>query len=294
MPSRMDRYYENSEFDPVASGGRTSKNSQLYKELYNNKIYTEFTDIDKEDVINLGSPINSLNNNGSRNTSNRISNFYSNNINTGETKSNNVTYRKILEEDNKDKVYNINDAIEIAKKNRTLEDEEEKKRRLKSVEYSILSDLSQEKLKEYHDKKEKGISKDEEENLEELIHTITSNSLRKKIDDELLKDLMPEDENETIISEEMLDEIKENSKIEDTNKIETTSELEKNIDKSFYTRSMDLKKEDLIFEKDETEDDLDISFMDKKEKSIGRTIAIIMLVLLVVGLLIFILHRFVQ
>lgn len=53
-------------------------------------------------------------------------------------------------------------------------------------------------MAEYRENKKK-MSKDEEENLEELIHTITSNSLRKKIDDELLSDLLPTEEDETII-----------------------------------------------------------------------------------------------
>ena len=52
---------------------------------------------------------------------------------------------------------NVNDVLELARKNRSALDEEEKKRKIKSVEYSILSDLSQEKIKEYHEKKEKGI-----------------------------------------------------------------------------------------------------------------------------------------
>lgn len=315
MASRMDKYYNDSEFNPVAAGGRVSKNSQLYKDLYNNRTYTKFTNIENN-AINL-SNIDTTNNNNRRSTSNKARNFYENNVSKSSQKIDNVTYLKILEDDTKDKIYNVNDVMEMAKKNRTLEDEEEKKRRLKSVEYSILSDLSQEKLKEYRDKKEKGISKDEEENLEELIHTITSKSLRKKIDDELLKDLLPLDEDETIISKEMLDELeKEDNKeiiiddnldiknededtkdIEDddkdtANKLDTTSELEKTIDKSFYTRSMDLKKEDLIFENDDNE--LDESFIDEKGSSIGKIIGIALLVLFVVGVVIYILHRFVQ
>ena len=283
MTSRMDRYNQTAR----GISSRTIKNQQLYKELYSNKMYTEFTDIEKDNVmeINVNSEKTPMNR---RSDASRTKMFYekNNNDNTKDRLSINSSYQRIFETD-EEKSYNINDILEFARKNRTDIDEAEKKRKIKSAEYSILSDLSQEKLKEFQEKKEKGISKNDEENIEELIHTITSNSLRKKIDDQLLDDLLPKDENDTLISKNLLEEI-ENGKIDDIDddtkeQVENTADLEKGLDKSFYTRSMDLKREDLILKSDE--DEQDTSFDEEKEGPLKIIVGIllIMMVLTVVG-----------
>lgn len=283
MTSRMDRYNQTAR----GISSRTIKNQQLYKELYSNKTYTEFTDIEKDNVmeINVNSEKTPMNR---RSDASRTKMFYekNNNDNTKDRLSINSSYQRIFETD-EEKSYNINDILEFARKNRTDIDEAEKKRKIKSAEYSILSDLSQEKLKEFQEKKEKGISKNDEENIEELIHTITSNSLRKKIDDQLLDDLLPKDENDTLISKNLLEEI-ENGKIDDIDddtkeQVENTADLEKGLDKSFYTRSMDLKREDLILKSDE--DEQDTSFDEEKEGPLKIIVGIllIMMVLAVVG-----------
>lgn len=293
MPSRMDRYNSNNN-DNI--GSRSTRNEQLYKELYSNKTYTEFTDIDNNNVFDLS---NSNNSSNRRSSFSKAKLFYDNGLDNitndlGKTDLNiGSSYQKIFD-DPKDKNYNINDILETAKRNRTDLDEEEKKRKIKSVEYSILSDLSQEKLKEYHDRKEKGITKDEEENIEELIHTITSKSLRKKIDNELLSDLMPDDEDDSVISKNLLEELEQGSSddIDDDTieQVENTEDLETGLDRSFYTRSMDLKREDLILKKDEEE--LDESFADDSG-STARTIIIIILALLVIGSIGYIIYNFI-
>ena len=291
MPSRMDRY--NEESHDVSS--RTTKNQQLYKDLYSNKMYTDFIGLEKDNVVDL-SMVQESKKNISRSDYNKGRMFYENNkntINESENTSINSSYQRILDED-KEKLYNINDIMEYARKNREIKDAEEKKRKLKSVEYNILSDLSQEKVKEYRDRKEKGISKDEEENLEELINTITSKSLKNKIEDQLLEDLLPQDEEETLISTALLDEIEKGTanEIDDDTKevnentkeqIETTEELEKGLDKSFYTRSMDLKKEDLIL-KDEIHDE-DDDYEDESHSGLKTFITVItvLLIIAVVG-----------
>ena len=175
--------------------------------------------------------------------------------------------------------------MDMARKNRTEEDEEEKKKKIKSAEYSILSDLSQEKLKEYRERKEKGISKEEEEELDELIHTITSKSLRKKIDDELFNDLLPDSEDEETVSRDLLEDIKD-AKLDDDKteftkeQVENTADLENGLDKSFYTRSMDLKREDLILHDDEEE--MDDTF-EEKNTSILKIILIVLIITIMVG-----------
>lgn len=286
MASRMERY-DNS-LRNVSS--RTAKNQQLYKELYSNKTYTEFMDIENDNVVELNSN-EELFNNTRRSNLNRNRVIYSNGTNQVQRRSDlgiNSSYQKILEED-KEKTYNINDIMEMARRNRTELDENEKKLKIRSAEYSILSDLSQEKLKEYQERKEKGLSKDEEENLEELIHTITSQSLRKKIDDHLLTDLLADEDSDTFVSKKLLDEIENgsNDEIDDDDtkeQSENTDSIEKGLDTSFYTRSMDLKKEDLIMPSDENEE-TDLSFEDEKEGPLKVivTIVLVLLVLAIVG-----------
>lgn len=285
MTSRMERYNNSSK----SVSSRTTKNQQLYKELYSNKTYTEFMDIENDNVVELNSS-DDLFNSKRRSNSNRSRMNYNNITSQTSRRSDlgmNSSYQKILDED-KEKSYNINDIMEMARRNRTELDENEKKLKIRSAEYSILSDLSQEKLKEYQQKKEKGLSKDEEENLEELIHTITSNGLRKKIDDQLLTDLLADEDSDTFVSKKLLDDIENGatSELDDDTKEQSDNEdsIEKGLDTSFYTRSMDLKKDDLIMPSDQ-EDGEDLSFEDEKEGplKVVVTIVLVLLVLAIVG-----------
>ena len=285
MSSRMDRY--NADLRSVSS--RTTKNQQLYKELYSNKTYTEFTDSVGDNIVDLTSVSNK--NVVRRSNYNRTRSSYDESLN--ENVNVNPTPTKTLRElfdEVEVKNYNINDVMDMARRNRSEEDEEEKKRKQKSAEYSILSDLSQEKLKEYRERKEKGISREEAEELDELIHTITSKSLRKKIDDELLNDLLPDSEDEETVSRDLVGELDQSNtdEIEFTkDQVENTADLENGLDKSFYTRSMDLKREDLILHDDKEE--MDDEFEDKKSSTLKvvLTILISTIIIVLIGYLIY-------
>ncbi len=303
MVSRMDKYH--SESIPV-NQSRFQKNEHLYESLYNNKVVTEFSEINNN-VLDLTS--------GTSSSSNRRENYQKNKASfpnyRADVAEEKVAFPNSIDkiiEDPSEKNYNINDILSEARKNRSLTSNDEKKR-LKTVEYSILSDLSKEKLAEYRENKKK-MSKDEEENLEELIHTITSNSLRKKIDDELLSDLLPTEEDETIISKELLSSIedtedialeknkvnedsdKENSDKEDSDKEDflkdTTNEME--IDRSFYTKSMDLSKEDFEIDDDDSDDD---SFLEESKMSTTKKIFLVCFIVLVIAIVGYIVYRFI-
>ncbi len=285
MPSRMDRY--NSENENV--GSRTNNNQKLYKELYLNKTYTEFTDNVKDNVVDL----TNANQASARTRSelNRTHLYYGNNGNNTSTKNNfnqiSNIYKDIINNDAENKNYNINEIMEDAKRNRKDDDEESKQRRIKSAEYNILSDLSEEKLKEYKEKKQKGITKEEEENLEDLINTITSNSLRKKIDNQLLADLLPGEDEKTSTSllEELADGLPDETDDDATDQMEDTEDLSKGIDRSFFTRSMDLRKEDLILDDQEEADD---SF--KEKSSVLKKIIIALLIIAILAIIGYILY----
>lgn len=276
MATRMDKYQ--TEQNKISS--RSEKNSHLYQELYTNKVYTEFTNVENN-VIDLEDIKQTR-------ISNKRENYHRNKFFLNEQENYNDSHdcneekqKTSLEEKN----YDINDILENAKKNRKELDEEEKKRHIKTVEYNILSDLSQEKIKEQE--KNKKLTKDEEENLEELIHTITSNSLRKKIDDELLGDLLPTEDSETIISKELLDEIEKNEEYNgknDENIEDEEDSIYDQIDKTFYTKSMDLSEEDFEFEEDK-------SFLE--DNKIGTKILIFLLIIVVMSVLGYIIYRFI-
>ena len=295
MSSRMDRY--NDQIRSISS--RTTKNQQLYKELYSNKTYTEFTDNVKDNIVDLTNTDNT--NVNRRSNFNRTRSLYEDRMygNSKELETPRKTIRELLEEESEIKNYNINDVMDMARKNRTLEDEEEKKKKIKSAEYSILSDLSQEKLKEYRERKEKGISREEEAALDELIHTITSKSLRKKIDDELFNDLLPDSDDEETVSRDLINEISDapvkmdesdDEKEYTKDQVENTADLENGLDKSFYTRSMDLKREDLILNDDEEEPE-DDSYEDGKN-SVFKIILTIVIVTVLVAVFAYVIYKY--
>lgn len=286
MASRMDKYNKEENNSTTSSQhqsqSRLTKNEKLYEDLYTNKVYTEFNNSNFDNVIEL----DNINNNDS-NTIMKREQFQKSKSLIPEEELSKTNYNIDLlnnNVNNEEINYNINDVLENAKKNRNEQDEIEKKRRIKSVEYSILSDLSQEKIKEYQEKKQKKLTKAEEENLEELIHTITSNSLRKKIDDELLSDLLPTEESETIVSKELFDKIEE---IEQrTMEIKTQMEEDDKMDNSFYTKSMDLSNEDFELEED-------YSFIEEKKGGIISKVLIISLILIVICIIVYIICNFI-
>lgn len=283
MVSRMDKYRPDSAKNIQS---RSKKNEHLYEQLYTNKVYTEFTNIIDDNVVDLQSFSQS-------NVPIKREDYQKNRILNSEIQhetSQIPTVDNSKKSDSlEDKNYDINSVLENAKRNRNIDDELKQKRYLKTVEYNILSDLTMDKLKEERDKQQK-LTKEEEENLEELINTITSNSLRKKIDDELLSDLLPSKDSETIISKQLLDDLEQadssdNAQLTDTNSEEDDDENE-GIDKSFYTKSMDLSEEDFEMEEDN-------SFIDPPKMNLTEKILIVIFILLIISIIGYVLYRFI-
>ena len=293
MPSRMDKYNEAQESNRITTT-RSQKNEQLYRNIYTNRRYTEIGNIEKDNIVDITNSFGQTSRT-SRSDFQKKRKLYEDGF-INDDYLNDYNEENGTTEIEKTKSYNVNEILEAAKKNRTDESEEEKQRKIRNVEYSILSDLSQEKLKEYRERKEKPLSRDEEENLEDLIHTITSNSLRKKIDDGLLTDLMPETSEEPVVSNDFLasldlvtDESDKNEEHIDEDKELT---LETTIDKSFFTKSMDLNKEDIMEKKNAIDEEADESFEDEK-MPVWKVVLIIVLVTIVLGLLAYVILRFI-
>ncbi len=252
---RMERY-DNSNRSTVRS--RTEKNQDLYNDLGKLEKYTTLTDVSKIEAVELNA---AKKNYRTREGYHSLKDY---DIDIEKPKE-----RKELDEFNflyndEHKTYDINKVLEEAKELRER-DSLEKKRKLHNEKYNILesSEEDLEKFKEETKLRHKPIENEEE--LEELIHTITSKELREEIDkkeaesndnNSLLSDLMATNVNEEVLKP-IATKIEDSKVEEDTKKLdkvkEKTMSLKDEIDKSFYTKSLDLSEEDFISDDEEEE-----------------------------------------
>ena len=252
---RMERY-DNSNRSTVRS--RTEKNQDLYNDLGRLEKYTTLTDVSKIEAVELNA---AKKNYRTREGYHSLKDY---DIDIEKPKE-----RKELDEFNflyndEHKTYDINKVLEEAKELRER-DSLEKKRKLHNEKYNILesSEEDLEKFKEETKLRHKPIENEEE--LEELIHTITSKELREEIDkkedesndnNSLLSDLMATNVNEEVLKP-IATKIEDKKIEEDTKKLdkvkEKTMSLKEEIDKSFYTKSLDLSEEDFISDDEEEE-----------------------------------------
>ncbi len=250
---RMERY-DNSNRSTVRS--RTEKNQGLYNDLGRLEKYTTLTDVSKIEAVELNA---AKKNYRTREGYHSLKDY---DIDIEKPKE-----RKELDEFNflyndEHKTYDINKVLEEAKELRER-DSLEKKRKLHNEKYNILesSEEDLEKFKEETKLRHKPIENEEE--LEELIHTITSKELREEIDkaesndnNSLLSDLMATNVNEEVLKP-IATKIEDSKVEEDTKKLdkvkEKTMSLKDEIDKSFYTKSLDLSEEDFISDDEEEE-----------------------------------------
>ena len=271
MPSRMDRYIDTSE---KRTYSRSDRNKELYENLGNNTRYTNITDVTNANAIDLT--------NASKNT------------NTREGYHQMKAYKPVevvpkvkkelddfnfLYQNRENRIYDVNRVLEEARKNRTV-DEKEEKRKLKNTSYNIITSLDKEELEKYRKERQNRIRTPEEEELRELIDTITSKTLAGEIDQatsvDLLSDLMatnildrvempteekePEEEIEKTDHElELSKEVLDKNQLEEIKKVTAEEiiieDVEDNTkltgaDTDFYTKSMDLSNEDFEMETD--------------------------------------------
>ena len=268
MRSRMDRYYNNDNIDTYS---RSDKNQDLYNNIGNNKRYTSLDDVNNSNVFDID--------------------YAKKNVQTRQGYHQMKEYDDMLQapklkkeldefnylyQDREIRVYDINSVLKEARENRIEKDELEEKRKLKNTNYNILAGLNKEELEKYRKEKIERTRPDEEE-LKELINTITSKTLAGEIDKktsmDLLGDLMATssaDEVEKPVEEEKVEEEKKlelSKDILDKDQLDKVKEIKedtknddkkgimKNADDDFYTRSMDLSDKDF---------ELDGEFAEKK------------------------------
>lgn len=231
MKSRMDKYQDTSSKRKEIK--RTNKNQDLYSDFYSNTRYTNLDNYEDDHVVDFYSSSKNMNKRGDYHKVKE----YKTLLPSNEIK-NKEDLKKYLEEDNK--VYDINRIIANAKKNRQQQEEElERKRKLRNSQYNIFEGTTLEELKERKKKIE-----EEKEKIDEMINTISSEQLRNDIDNELEKDLFSDLMPTQTKQEALADEVKKlMAETEDIEKEEKEPTLQ-DIDRSFYTKSMDLSDAD--------------------------------------------------
>lgn len=269
METRIDKFNESK------SMSRVAKNSSLYREINDSELdnfnvrsnATVIGNQDKEiDVEQIKKILDKRYNSAPRRRSIRI--------------EPQEEVSRISVDDTKE--YDLTKVLEKAKDEKVETYEENRAKKLRNTQYDILNNLnldaSEEEVKE-----EKKI--DPEENLMNLINTITINEAKKqesKKDDvdplDILTDLKGEGDTQvydSITTVTKITEIKEKEKEKiDNNKDNNT------IDNSFYTDNLFKKKD---FEEDSND------FVDEDKLGIGIKILIaLVIIVFVVGLVLFI------
>ena len=289
MESRMKRYDE----EPTKKMSRSARNKELYERLDDNT-YTTYTNVKNTNAIVL----DDANKNYRTREGYQKIKEYSDLIPQPKIKQK-LEDLNSLYQNNENKVYDINSVIEEAKKNRVEKDELEEKRRLKNENYNILTSIDEKKLEEFRANRNRVIRADQDE-IKELINTITTKAINGELDREtsvnLLSDLMAtqaldrvdgmseeeKEQGQDILSESDLKLVEEKKEEYEATNQDTNHNkvIFKDMDQSFYTRSMDLSDKDFDLNDQEDEDGI-------KKGHTGLKVFFILFLLAIVGVLVF-------
>ncbi len=285
MRSRMDRY---KEIQSTQTKTRSDKNQELYQSVGTNKRYTNFTDVTNANAYDLSDIGKSTK---TRENYQKMKEY--NMVPMPKVKKELEDFNSLYQ-DHENKIYDINSVLQEARKNRVEKDALEERRKLKNTNYNILANLNPEELEKYRKEKKEKVIKPNDEEIRELIDTITSKTLAGEIDKatsiDLLSDLMatnvmdkvekpqPEDKEELeddqlTLSKEILDKEQIEKMQQLKEKEEKRPEALKDADTEFYTRSMDLSDKDF---------DLEDEFKEKKIP-IGIKIFLIIIIIAIVA-----------
>lgn len=290
----MDRYHHESDEEKYT---RSDKNQELYQNIGENAKYTNFTDVTNSNVFDIS---NAKKNYRTREGYHQIKE-YKDVIPTPKVKRE-LDEFNYLYQDHENRVYDINSVLKEARENRLEKDELEAKRKLKNTNYNILASLNPEELEKYRKEKKERAKPDEEE-LRDLIDTITSKTLAGEIDQktsvDLLSDLMAtnvmdrveqkeenkEKEEKLELSKQILDkeQLEKVSKIKEKEKETEKTGIMKDIDNDFYTRSMDLSDKDF---------ELDDEFKEKKVPIIVKILLTIIILIVIAAIGYFVYNNF--
>ncbi|MBQ9011029.1 MAG: hypothetical protein IJ093_00055 [Bacilli bacterium] len=242
MASRMDKYYDRNQ---PAHNSRRSRNKDLYSEIYTYGKYSniegiaEIDNANQVDLTQVRQLLNNRENYQKERHYRRLTGDYIEPV----KKEPKVTRRfPELEEKN----YDIRDVLKEAREKKEPDDKE---RALHNTEYNILKNIDLKKALE--SKKYYPVYEEDEDDLKELIKTITNTSMLNKINDadlaaDLLSDLQA---NDTQVGQ--LKNVKE--LLNDNTNVRTREVVREDpdYDKSFFTSSLKLNKSDFVDNEEE-------------------------------------------
>ena len=247
MPSRMDRYYNNTRSE---MGSRSRRNSSLYDNIYDGKEYSNvrgITTIEKNNEIDLDKIKELLKEHEeSKNVFRSVA----------RRPVEQIEYDDIQDEKN----YDVMEVLSKAKDNYV---EDNKNRSIKDTQYNILKNIDI-----------KNTSTEDEQSLKELINTITSTSILNKLGDKDLSldmlENLKSDENTIVGARGTNDVFK--------NEIESAKNEDDTLDKSFFTSSLSFNDSDF-------EQLNDIKSSLKKNNILISILVFIFLALIITGIL---------
>lgn len=243
MPSRMEKYYEMK--------SRTTKNKELYRTIYDEAEYTNVEGIsvieknEKIDIEKIKELINGTNN------VNKPKEYKKESI------------KPLAEEIEEQKNYDIRDVLNKAKSERTDKDS-----RYSNTKYNALKDIdlnSETKVPDNVD----------EDQLKSMIEAI-SNKNKTELTSDLLDDL------KSICDPNLKKEVKEEIDNQNT-QLQNTQLIQDNLDKSFFTSSLDFSSEDF-------EDLKEIKENIKKNNILTKILLFILLVIIITGIIFLVYH----
>ena len=313
LDRRMRRYDEVSDTPKLS---RRELNQDLYNSLNDTNSFTTYADINKSNQYVLDATSKSYR---TREGYQKLKE-YGDLVPKPKVKKELDDFTNLYKE-TENKIYDINSVIEEAKRNRKNFEEEEK-RKLKNNSYNILTDLSQEKLEEFKKNRKKVVRANEDE-IKDIINTITMKAINGEIDQatsvNLLSDLMAtqqmdmvegisleqtkgevvievteNQENESsekinndVLSQEEIKMVEEKKIIDDLKDKEyqdknQSKNIFRDMDQSFYTRSMDLSDKDFDMGNDEEEE---------KKKHTGLKVFVTIIILLIMAAVTYYLYK---
>ena len=268
MVSRMEKYYHNNK----GTKKRSQKNIDLYRDIYKDSEYSNiegFATMDKNNEIDLTKIKNTLKNreNYKRQKEYKI-------ITHEDTEEENVV--NDFKEKEQQRNYDIRDILIKAKDKKP---ESDTPRSLDNTNYNILKNLKLDNEKNLYKDKYKDFEQDE---LKELINTITNTSMLNKMNDEELGLNMLDlgsKETENASVEEILKEAK---KYEEKKNNNTSPD----VDDSFFTSSLNFAKSDF--------EDAEEYLKTKKTRKILYKLLVFSGLIIMTGLVIFLVYYLIK
>lgn len=247
MKSRMEKYYNSTEH----LDKRVSRNEELYKEISKSDI-NEYHVTSNAKILQNG--VNDIN---IEELKKMLDNKYHN---PSQRKS--IFIEDVKDNDKEEEIvtkeYDINTILEKAREEKDSNYEEERYKKINNTQYDILKKLNLNNTGK--DKEQKNTDDETEENLMTLINTITAKELENSGDVnplDILADLKGRDNTEVIPA------LKE----------EDVNETNDAIDKSFYTTSSNINK-----------DDFDFLEEFKEEKKVSKALFWILIMIAIIAL----------